>query len=148
MPVTLALILVAAALPPPRGAPEPGFLGVSVRAAAAGLEVMEVVAGGPCAAAGVRPGDVLSSLDQQRLRSVADLDRALQAAGASRPLIVQLWRGGRQERLQVTLARRSVGAEPGLEAPAARDLRREVRAIRAELEELRALLARLRRGGE
>lgn len=146
------LPFVVAALAPPL--PEPGFLGVHVRAARGGLEVLELVEGGPCAAAGVRVGDVLVRLGSSRLRSVADLDRALAATGSSRRVGLELRRASRAVRLELATGRRPAAVRPARPArpPAARppadDVRAELRALRAELVELRALLTRLRRGAE
>jgi S1-C subfamily serine protease len=143
------LPFVVAALAPPL--PEPGFLGVHVRAARGGLEVLGLVEGGPCAAAGVRVGDVLVRLGSSRLRSVADLDRALAATGSSRRVGLELRRASRAVRLELATGRRPAAvrrARPPAARPPADDVRAELRALRAELVELRALLDRLRRGAE
>jgi S1-C subfamily serine protease len=143
------LPFVVAALAPPL--PEPGFLGVHVRAARGGLEVLGLVEGGPCAAAGVRVGDVLVRLGSSRLRSVADFDRALAATGSSRRVGLELRRASRAVRLELATGRRPAAvrpAPPPAARPPADDVRAELRALRAELVELRALLDRLRRGAE
>ena len=161
MPAALALTIFALAAAPCSRCAGPGYLGVSVRAAARGLEVLRVVEGGPCAAAGVRRGDVLSKLGGRRLRAVEDLDRGLAAAGDARRLALELWRGGRSVKLTVRTDRRppapsalapSASPSPSLGArartPSARELETKVRALRDELAALRVLVERLRRARE
>lgn len=143
----LALVAAALSAPPP----EPGFLGVHVRAARGGLEVLGLVDGGPSAGVGVLVGDVLVRLGASRLRSVADLDHALAATGSSRRVGLELRRAGRAVCLEVATGRRPAPrrpARPPATRPAADDVRAELRALRAELIELRLLLERLRRGAE
>lgn len=53
------------------------FLGVSVSAAPQGLTVQSVVPGGAAASAGIRKGDVITSLDGSSIASLDDLRTAL-----------------------------------------------------------------------
>lgn len=150
MPAVVTSVLLVATLAAAPDRAGPGYLGVSVRAAAGGLQVLRVVAGGPCAAAGVRAGDVLTALGAQRLRAVADLDRGLSSVAAAQSLRLTLWRGGRSLQLEVRAQRPPAAAEPPPVVRArpaavpARDVQAEVRALRAELAALRRLLERLR----
>jgi S1-C subfamily serine protease len=67
----------------------------------AGVEVMSVEARGPAAAAGVREGDIVLSLDGKPVRSVDDVHRLLSQWPIGRPMAVALLR--RTERLDVII---------------------------------------------
>ncbi len=60
--------------------------------AEAGAVVVQVDPGGPAAAAGLRPGDVVLEVGREPVRDAADLEAKLEAAGAKLLLLVQ--RGG------------------------------------------------------
>jgi serine protease Do len=59
----------------------------------AGLVVTSVDPGGPAAAAGIRAGDVIQSVNRQPVSSTADVQSALAKLG-NRPAILQVLRGG------------------------------------------------------
>lgn len=81
-------------------APARPSLGLSVRERPGGLEVASVEAGGPAAAAGVVPGEVLLEVAGQRVASAADVERALwgRRAGEAVDLVVQAGAPGAQPR--------------------------------------------------
>ncbi|MGN7798834.1 S1C family serine protease [Leifsonia sp. 22587] len=59
-----------------------------------GIQVMTVVPNSPADLAGVRPGDVLISLDRTPIHSVADLQRLMIASTIGRRLELTVWRNG------------------------------------------------------
>jgi len=59
-----------------------------------GIQVMTVVPSSPADVAGVRPGDVLISLDRTPIHSVADLQRLMIASSIGRRLELTVWRNG------------------------------------------------------
>ncbi|MGO4593799.1 S1C family serine protease [Leifsonia sp. 2TAF2] len=59
-----------------------------------GIQVMTVVPSSPADLAGVRPGDVLISLDRNPIRSVADVQRLMIASTIGRRLELTVWRNG------------------------------------------------------
>lgn len=83
-------------------------LGLSVRERPGLLEVAAVDPGGPAAAAGVLPGEVLLEVAGQRVASAADVERALwgRRAGEAVDLMVQSAPAGAQPR--VVLRKRAV----------------------------------------
>ena len=67
-----------------------------------GVEVMEVVAGKPAAKAGLKPGDILISLDGQPAPSVDEVHRMLDASSIGRAMKAQVLRGASLIDVQVT----------------------------------------------
>ncbi len=140
----------------PATAPEParGYLGVSVRESERGVVVDQVLPDGPAAGAGVREGDVVTSIDEQRVDALADLDGALRGAPAGRKVVLGLRGDAGTRSVSLTLGRRpaearaSAPASPS-EAPrparSAAELDAEIAAMRAELAELRRQIEALRR---
>jgi S1-C subfamily serine protease len=59
-----------------------------------GVEVTGVVAGGPAARAGVRPEDIVVSLDGQPVEAISDMQRLLTGDRAGRAIEAELVRGG------------------------------------------------------
>lgn len=59
-----------------------------------GIQVMSVVPDSPADLAGIRPGDVLISLDRMRIHAVADLQRLMIASTIGRRLELTVWRNG------------------------------------------------------
>jgi S1-C subfamily serine protease len=66
-----------------------------------GVSVVSVVADSPAARAGVRPGDVLVTLDGVPLVDVGTLQRLMTSGRIGRPVGVEVVRGGRVEALKV-----------------------------------------------
>jgi S1-C subfamily serine protease len=66
---------------------------------ARGLEVVEVIAGSPADAAGVRPEDLVIAVGDDPVGGVADLQRLLTAETIDRPVEVAVVRGGAHRRL-------------------------------------------------
>ena len=88
-----------------------------------GAVVTEVVAGGPAARAGLRPGDVITSFDGEPIAESYRLRWLTGNAGPRRTVRVGVWRDGRSEDVRVTLAEKpgtASDAAPALPANAAR----------------------------
>jgi len=83
---------------PGRFAPERG------EPRAAGIAVLQVVAGSPAERAGLRPGDVIVSLDSVPVRSPADLQRLLSRAPVGSTVTLGVVRNGKLLTLQAQLA--------------------------------------------
>jgi S1-C subfamily serine protease len=66
-----------------------------------GARVVAVQPGGPAAAAGLRPGDVIVSIDNARIGGPSDVINAVERAGVGRSLRIGLLRGA--ESLQLTV---------------------------------------------
>jgi S1-C subfamily serine protease len=62
---------------------------------ARGVEITSVVTGSPADAAGLRPGDVLLSLDGATTESVTSLQRLMTSERINRRVPAQVWRDGR-----------------------------------------------------
>ncbi len=69
-----------------------------------GLLVTAVAAGSPGARAGIRPGDVLRTVDGREVADGGQLRYSLATEGVGRALDVVLIRAGREQRVAVTLA--------------------------------------------
>jgi hypothetical protein len=83
-----------------------GLWGLSLTAPAAGLEVpgvpiRDVLAGSPAAAAGLKPGDVLTTLDGRWTSSINDTYAAAAAVAPDRDVTVVILRDGREQTLSV-----------------------------------------------
>ncbi|HZD87497.1 MAG TPA: trypsin-like peptidase domain-containing protein [Gaiellaceae bacterium] len=81
------------------------YLGIRLAALAdeRGALVADVVAGGPAAAAGIRPGDVVTALAGRATPTAADLLSALAAKHPGDPVAVRLTRDGTTREVTVTL---------------------------------------------
>lgn len=106
LPIEVALPVVAAAR---RGA-APVRLGVATRPVGGGLLVERVAAGGPAAAAGLRPNDLLRALDGAPLATNDELRRALLPRAPGERVRLQVRRAGADLELEATLAE---AARPG-----------------------------------
>ena len=67
------------------------------------IEVVAVEPGGPAAAAGIRPGDLIVGVGGRLLSSIDDLHRLLSNSGADRDLVLAVVRAGRELELHVDL---------------------------------------------
>ncbi len=67
------------------------------------IEVVAVEPGGPAAAAGMRPGDLIVGMGGRLLNSIDDLHRLLSNSGADRHLVLAIVRAGRELDLRVDL---------------------------------------------
>jgi DNA-binding MarR family transcriptional regulator len=68
-----------------------------------GLLVRHVDPGGPAAASGIRPGDLLTSADRRPLRSRSDLQQALRRSrGRLRPIALEITRGAEPMRVPLS----------------------------------------------
>ncbi len=137
---------------------QPGYLGVRVRVVGRELVVAEVLAGSPCQAANVQPGDVLVQLGGRPLGSLSDLSAALREVGALEVTPLTVRRGRRVQTRTV----RTAGAPAVTPAasqpfwdPSFDELRRpdprawrQLQELRRELEALRERLERAERRRE
>jgi S1-C subfamily serine protease len=73
-----------------------------IRPRGTGIEVVELLEGSPTANAGVRPGDVLVSIDGHDLGHVEDLQRVLDGRLIGRVVELRIRRSGRELSLDVT----------------------------------------------
>jgi S1-C subfamily serine protease len=71
---------------------------------ASGIRVLEVMAAGPAERAGIRPGDLIVTLDDVSLATLSDLQRVLAADRIGRSVSVAYVRFGDLQRATVTLA--------------------------------------------
>ena len=71
---------------------------------ASGIRVLEVMAAGPAERAGIRPGDLIVTLDDVPLATLSDLQRVLAADRIGRGVDVAYVRFGDLQRVTVTLA--------------------------------------------
>jgi len=82
-----------------KGRVERPFLGVRLgrrpEGVPKGAYVEEVYPGYPAAKAGIRPGDVILSVDGRRVDSTYDLQREVRAHRIGDVVILKVWRGGR-----------------------------------------------------
>jgi S1-C subfamily serine protease len=83
------------------------YLGIAgatrpIRPRGTGIEVVELLDGSPAARAGVRPGDLLVSIDGNELANVADLQRVLDERLIGREVPMRVRRSGRELALAVT----------------------------------------------
>ena len=66
-----------------------------------GIEVVEVVEGSPASAAGLRPEDVIVSVDGEPMSDVGDLQRLMVAERIGESVSVEIVRGGRRRELSL-----------------------------------------------
>jgi S1-C subfamily serine protease len=69
-----------------------------------GVEVVEVVSGSPAESAGLRPEDLIVSLDGSRVEGVNDLQRLMAAHLIGAEIELEVVRGGRLHRLRLVPA--------------------------------------------
>ncbi len=141
-----------------------GYLGLSVREADGQVVVDRVLPDSPAATAGVRAGEVVTSIQQVPVHGMGDLDAALRSAPAGRKVALGLRSDAGSRSVLVTLGTRpeeagavvaapiapAASSQPGAAGPkeARRDpeLEAELAALRAELADLRRQLEALRQG--
>ncbi|MEZ5410111.1 MAG: trypsin-like peptidase domain-containing protein [Acidimicrobiales bacterium] len=70
---------------------------------AEGALIVEVVSGGPAAAAGIRPGDVVVGVGEAGVRSVGDFLAALRSAAPGDTVAMRIVRDGGEQSVDVTL---------------------------------------------
>jgi S1-C subfamily serine protease len=66
-----------------------------------GLEITSVVGGGPAAAAGLRPEDIVIAVDGVAVEGIADLQRALTPDRIGTPMVITVVRAGSLRSLEV-----------------------------------------------
>ncbi len=76
------------------------------------MTVAAVSAGGPAANAGLKVGDVITSVGGKKVASPDDVAAAIQDRRPGEAVQVQVERGGSSQTLNVTLAERPANATP------------------------------------
>ena len=76
------------------------------------VRVLEVVAGSPAQAAGLKPGDLIVGIDGQALESVDELQRLLDASRIGKSCALRLLRGA-SETFALVVPRETPGRRPG-----------------------------------
>jgi S1-C subfamily serine protease len=98
----------------------PGFLGIDVAAEAVTLDeglglgevgalVVSVVPGSPAQAAGILPGDVITSFNQKPFRSPTELLKRIQSQRAGQNVVVSVVRGNQELELAARLGAQASG---------------------------------------
>jgi hypothetical protein len=88
---------------------EPGYLGVMADEtgdAAGGIRLLDVLAGGPAQAAGLRAGDVITSIDGRTAAKVEDMATLLAGRPAGDEVTFVVRRGNEVRRVEVRLGKR------------------------------------------
>jgi putative serine protease PepD len=78
-------------------------IGLRVKDASGGAEVGSVHPGSPAEQAGLRAGDIIIEIAGRPVGSAADLESALATLTTGRTTAVQVRRGGKQNRLRMSL---------------------------------------------
>lgn len=100
------------------GTLEAGFAGIVPDPTSSdGVRVQEVAPGSPAAGAGVRPGDVIKSVDGVAVATGAALRRALARKWAGDEVTLEVTRGTETKTVTLKLAKPPVEAEEGPEPP-------------------------------
>lgn len=100
------------------GTLEAGFAGIVPDPTSSdGVRVQEVAPGSPAAAGGLRPGDVVRSIDGQAVGTAAQLRRALARRWAGDEVTLEVTRGTETRAVKLTLAKPPVEAEEDAEGP-------------------------------
>jgi S1-C subfamily serine protease len=88
---------------------EPGYLGAVLDGRATegrGVEVVEVVPGGPADEAGLQPGDLIRTVDDRRIRVMDDMAEALEPLGPGTEVSLGVDRDSERLTVAVTLGER------------------------------------------
>ncbi|HEV3136588.1 MAG TPA: PDZ domain-containing protein, partial [Pirellulales bacterium] len=88
---------------------EPGYLGVIAndrKDQGGEVRVLEVIAAGPAAKAGMQTDDLITSINGQPVRSMDEMARALERQPVGAKLTVTVTRQGADRQLEVVLGRR------------------------------------------
>jgi hypothetical protein len=91
-------------------AASPGYLGVIVRRATNGVEVLDLVAGYGAEAAGIRNGDIILEVADTKIASVLDLVMAARKLAPGSKGAVRFQRGMQEHTVQVTMGSPPAGS--------------------------------------
>ncbi len=92
--------------PPAVASAKRGYLGLSVRETDDGVVIDRVVADSPAKAAGVGSGDIVTSLGDHAVKSLADIDQFLQASKPGRKIALGLRNAEGARSVTITLGER------------------------------------------
>jgi len=95
---------------------ESGYLGVVAEpdlSARGGVRIRESVAGGPAAVGGLAAGDVITAINSQPLRTIAEMSAILQPLPPGAKIDFQVIRGGQRQSIAVTLGVRPSAPQRG-----------------------------------
>jgi putative serine protease PepD len=96
-----------------RGAtPQHAYLGLTTTPDGGGARVVDAVAGGPAAAAGLQAGDVVTAVDGEPVNDPDDVAAAIDDRGPGERVSVTVNRGGSEETVDVTLGSRPQQVSP------------------------------------
>jgi membrane-associated protease RseP (regulator of RpoE activity) len=99
---------------PPAAGRQAGYLGLTADDAndrGRGVRVLAVRPGGPAAAAGLKPNDLLTAIAGVRVRQMSDMADIMALFPAGDIIAVDVQRDGKQQQVKVTLAQPPAGKE-------------------------------------
>ena len=117
-----------------------------------GVLVSDVTSGTPAAKAGVRRGDVISFVDDQKVRTTGELRNAIAGAGANHTVRLRIIRDGKEIQLNVALAEMPATSadresdRPGLGEHGAGDVGMDLQTLTPELKKRLDLPAEITQG--
>lgn len=97
-----------------RGRVAHGYLGVQVEERRAGLRVVGLDPTGPAARAGIRVGDILVAVGEERIRGSATLVYEVQRRAPGTHVALRIERGGQKVRVAATIAAAPTDSSTGL----------------------------------
>ena len=114
-------------------------LGVTVEDSTEGVRIAEVDEESPAAAAGLLPGDVITEVDGERIRSARQFSRMIQETAEGRSVALMITRGGKGQTINVTpeAGRAAFGYDGDLAARVWRDVEPRLRELEPRLREFR-----------
>lgn len=83
-----------------------GWLGVTEDVQASNARIDQVTADSPAAEAGLRPGDVVIAIEDEKIESFRDLQQAVRSYAAGAEIMIEIERESQIRRLKVTLGQR------------------------------------------
>jgi C-terminal processing protease CtpA/Prc len=71
-----------------------------------GVRIRQVLFGSPAEKAGLRTGDLVLSIDDERVRSAQDIEQTIRQKDPGAWIDLEIWRNGRRETIEARLASR------------------------------------------
>jgi C-terminal processing protease CtpA/Prc len=90
-------------------------LGITLRESQDGVQIQQIFTESPAQQAGLRRGDYLLSIDDDRVRSVQDVERMIREKEPGSWVDLEVWRNGQRQTIEARLAsrQRAFGSEQG-----------------------------------